>query len=573
MSPVLNDLPAAEIADAPISERSVFISFAHDVSAEVRLGVREAEVLALRGDCDAALRRLGALPAGRSDGHEDDFVAVAEMAALLRAWGSPQGPADALLDHCTRLVTHPRARGGVLLARSRVVASDAAATYARQALAEFSAAGDLRGRALALARLASATTSTASPEFRLRMGREAVDLAHHLGDPWTVAVTGGYLAHTETFLDEPGVMDRWREASLPGSWTTSPLALEVSSHNYCNWGLTAIGHGDYALAEQVLRDGLHASRGPVWQARFATGEAFLWWRRGDLASATRTLRRAELIGSDPYESCRVAIRAAIALERDRHLDATSLARALPYLVELSLQVACTAAGVLALTCHARREPNPTRDLVPILAQAQQRGCRFGWEDALLALTMINPAAAEAEVEGALRWPTYPRGVAIRYFIEGLLNGHAGYPLLRKAADALERLPEPITAGKALHAAAAVAPTLEEGNQLRWRAIALFQRCGADRSLAAVVRERRLHRGGRHVSVPVSQRGSINAGLTPKEREVAVLAARGMTAQEIADHLIITLGTARNYLARVRQKFGGVPKRQLAQVLSGAADLG
>uniref|UniRef100_UPI003518AB88 helix-turn-helix domain-containing protein n=1 Tax=Streptomyces calvus TaxID=67282 RepID=UPI003518AB88 len=65
---------------------------------------------------------------------------------------------------------------------------------------------------------------------------------------------------------------------------------------------------------------------------------------------------------------------------------------------------------------------------------------------------------------------------------------------------------------------------------------------------------------------------MNAGLTPRERDVAVLAAQGFTAVEIADRLGITVGTARNYVLNVRRKFGSVPKRRLALVLGMVGDV-
>jgi DNA-binding CsgD family transcriptional regulator len=83
----------------------------------------------------------------------------------------------------------------------------------------------------------------------------------------------------------------------------------------------------------------------------------------------------------------------------------------------------------------------------------------------------------------------------------------------------------------------------------------------------VLRDRRLHRGENHVPIPASQRHVASAGLTVREREVAALAARGYTAQEIATALQISIGTARNHLLKVREKFGGVPKRRLAELLT------
>ena len=53
--------------------------------------------------------------------------------------------------------------------------------------------------------------------------------------------------------------------------------------------------------------------------------------------------------------------------------------------------------------------------------------------------------------------------------------------------------------------------------------------------------------------------SPSPALPPREREIAVLVARGLTNREIARELVITDGTAANYVRRVIQRLG-VPNR-------------
>jgi DNA-binding CsgD family transcriptional regulator len=96
---------------------------------------------------------------------------------------------------------------------------------------------------------------------------------------------------------------------------------------------------------------------------------------------------------------------------------------------------------------------------------------------------------------------------------------------------------------------------------------LFRTYGADRSLAAVLREGRLRRNRGVPRIPASQRNVVHAGLTPREHEVTLLAQRGLTAREIAERLSLTEGTVRNHLLRIRSKFGGVPKRRLGEILA------
>lgn len=65
-------------------------------------------------------------------------------------------------------------------------------------------------------------------------------------------------------------------------------------------------------------------------------------------------------------------------------------------------------------------------------------------------------------------------------------------------------------------------------------------------------------GRRGASVP---RGSSE--LTPREREVAVLVAQGLTSRRIADELVITEGTAALHVKRILGKLGFSPRAQIA----------
>ena len=56
------------------------------------------------------------------------------------------------------------------------------------------------------------------------------------------------------------------------------------------------------------------------------------------------------------------------------------------------------------------------------------------------------------------------------------------------------------------------------------------------------------------------------GLTPREAEVAVLAARGFHVCAIAQQLQLAPGTVKSYLARAREKLGCRNVRELTAVL-------
>ena len=52
-------------------------------------------------------------------------------------------------------------------------------------------------------------------------------------------------------------------------------------------------------------------------------------------------------------------------------------------------------------------------------------------------------------------------------------------------------------------------------------------------------------------------------LTPRERDVAVLVARGLTNRQIAAALVVTEGTAANYVQRVLNRLGVSNRAQIA----------
>lgn len=55
-------------------------------------------------------------------------------------------------------------------------------------------------------------------------------------------------------------------------------------------------------------------------------------------------------------------------------------------------------------------------------------------------------------------------------------------------------------------------------------------------------------------------------LTRREREIAVLAARGLTNQQIADRLIVSVRTVEGHLYRIGNKLGITNRRELAALL-------
>jgi DNA-binding CsgD family transcriptional regulator len=347
-----------------------------------------------------------------------------------------------------------------------------------------------------------------------------------------------------------------------------PASAEVASLNYLNWSLYLIGMGRYREARQAIAEGSAVARGAAWAALFSATEAFVLWRSGSLSDALT--RSGQLLTATSHTAGPLAtvVYAATSFERERRPQISTLGRAVDAVVAWHWQLGATALAVQARIRAARREPQPQRGLTEAIRGIAQHQLRFGWEDLVMALAELSPAGAArglAELDGL--WPTGPRADAARLYVDGLLAGSDGYGHLLAAGKAFESLPEPITAGAAFHAAARSAPTTADGHRWRSRAANLYRNAGADRSTANVLRDRQLRRNGGTAFVPASQRYLVNPGLTPREHEVAALAARGLTAQEIGDRLCISVGTARNHIARIREKLGGVPKRRLPDLLS------
>ena len=100
-----------------------------------------------------------------------------------------------------------------------------------------------------------------------------------------------------------------------------------------------------------------------------------------------------------------------------------------------------------------------------------------------------------------------------------------------------------------------------------RAAAILEQCGStwrrDRCLEAL---RRLGSAGRRAAAAALGPGS----LTRREREVARLAATGMSAKEIAQSLFVGKRTVESHLASVYAKLGVDSKLQLVRR---AAELG
>ncbi len=159
--------------------------------------------------------------------------------------------------------------------------------------------------------------------------------------------------------------------------------------------------------------------------------------------------------------------------------------------------------------------------------------------------------------------------------------------LDQPADLLELPPtpdEPLSALRARHAAAvqhrdvteldALTDTFEWLGALRWAA-----ECAAARSRAATRAGTREHarRAGDRLSqlrsrcdgldIPAVAAGRL-LSLSVREREIALLAARGLSSREIAERLGVSARTVDNHLARCFDKLGTRSRAELGALLDG-----
>ena len=68
--------------------------------------------------------------------------------------------------------------------------------------------------------------------------------------------------------------------------------------------------------------------------------------------------------------------------------------------------------------------------------------------------------------------------------------------------------------------------------------------------------------------PVLARAGTVAALSERERDVAVLAARGLSSRQIAAQLTLSVRTVDNHLGRIYAKLGVSSRAALVDVLAG-----
>ncbi|GHE36145.1 helix-turn-helix transcriptional regulator [Streptomyces capitiformicae] len=212
--------------------------------------------------------------------------------------------------------------------------------------------------------------------------------------------------------------------------------------------------------------------------------------------------------------------------------------------------------------------------------------RTAWHEALAAAE-----AALGHLDKATAWAdrafAHAAGLPRRTGVAHLARAHALLPgdPARAAAEALRSAELLLAAGDRLmaaraHAVAAVALAADSrpdaAREQFAESTALLQACGAQRHKETALREQR-RMNARQPRRSGSRREPADGGtptdteLTPRERQVAELAARGLTNREIGRALYISPRTVNVHLSRVFAKLGVSRRAALAGRLPPAPD--
>ncbi|MGH2709835.1 MAG: ATP-binding protein [Actinomycetota bacterium] len=441
---------------------------------------------------------------------------------------------------------------------------------------DFASIGDRLGLARCLAEMSLPVGTQVSPDERVAFGRRALGVAQEAGDPSTVAFAASNLAVAELVGGNPGAFDLFA-LSARALESVGPAGAEEAGRNHCNWAIAAVGFGDHAEAEHVIRAGLRLSRAPVDRTMLHAVDALRLWRMGRWDESLDAIERArEDVSYPEVRPLADALETIIRFEREPRPDPSPLARATDLLVEMSDENwAAIAHAMLMRLRVARREPHPARGLPRILDLLVRTGSRIGWDDLLPSTAEVNPAECGRMLVllGDLR-PVGKRSAAAERHMTGLLPGDQRdrEGALLEAAEAYLALPEPHSAARAFEACAAIRVAAgKRAGDLRARAARIYSDLGADRSLATLIRRSGGSRALDDFRIPRSQAYSGAPGLTPREHEIAELARRGHTASEIGQRLSIASGTVAKHLERIKRKLGARRKRDLVRILSRDGD--
>jgi DNA-binding CsgD family transcriptional regulator len=161
----------------------------------------------------------------------------------------------------------------------------------------------------------------------------------------------------------------------------------------------------------------------------------------------------------------------------------------------------------------------------------------------------------------------PRAVGVALRAGGLITGgEDGLGQLRESVRALERSPSRLERARSIALGAALrrAGKRSDARSILQSGLALATECSAGQLVEEAKAELK--------TLGVRPRSAMLSGaesLTPSERRVAVMAARGMTNPQIAQALFVTRATVESHLHRSYRKLDVTSRAQLAEALTAA----
>lgn len=562
-------------------------------AGEVRLWLRYAEQAADEASSVGDDRRAAGLLAEALSTPKLSVSARARMAAKLGSaalFGRVPAPAIEILKEVVEEESlRPGIRGELrfCLARLLYQVGDSTGGYREMvhSAAELTRRPALAARATA--NLAAAwPTEGGADEDRAWLDRALV-MQRRQNDP---VITTQVLASRAVVLLEAGDPAGWHAVEdIPWSSPLTEQALElVRACKYLAATATLLGH--YTRAETFL-ERAHRLRKDLGTERFGVGlatvESELHWRTGRWGGLEARARQlVEASSEAPIMSARSELVLGwLLLSRGElgeaeHILADALNASRNARPGSSLMAAT--AGLIRI--HLAREDVRAAHSVALLGLETIRTNGI-WAlshavapvivEALLACRAYAEARNVAtEFTRGLRGRDAPAGRAALAFSRGLLadadgRSEAGVRWYAQADRAWSRLPCPYEAARARErrGVSLLAEEDSAGGGCLFDALDEFEGLGATWDSARTRALLRAH----SVPLPYPWRGgrrSYRWELSPREREVARLAARGCTSPEIAQALVVSPRTVESHVASAMRKLGVASRRELGPAMKG-----
>ncbi len=456
------------------------------------------------------------------------------------------------------------------------------------------AVGELEGRPVPLARALSALAMPYGPGFSLAENaawiERAVAVADESGDP---VVQTAVAANRVSVLLNGGDPAAWelidrlpRESDLAG-------CRQQTARGLCNAADAAVWLGHYEKSRELLAEGvaLAARSGAAYAERTGRGCALvLDWATGRWAGlAERARAFVEEAGTMPYlvSDARMVL-GLLALSRGEWADAVTHLRG-PQAADLDtgpVPISATVSGALIRLALAHDDiAAATEEAAAAWKRLRAKG-NWSWaaelapwavEAALRAGETVTAGSMTEEFAAGLEGRDAPSAEAALEWTRAVLAEHTegtaeAALLYESSAAAYRELPRPYHEALTTAGAARCALTLGEKRDSAVTALtdraAVFDVLGATWDAARVRAELRRYQPAGERRQPGRPRyGDM---LSPREAEVAELAAAGMSNREIATTLHLSPRTVEQHVARALQKTGVHSRQQLAQALEAAS---